>query len=210
MPTESVRIDDRVLEEALQRKPHYLSTTAFLSQIIDSSNKKEFANLTLPPLQSPHHNPPLRKERFGREREGLNESEANVHKGREREGKENKTIRFQFVVPDSLDWCKGDLTTFWKVGKKKGTPKNSYAAEYLFNQIEKIEKDFGRSFVLEQIAQATAKGWQSITHSNAVKFADGIAKDKYKHEPKHPAYMEWKDPYLNPPLTNEVLDELIT
>tara|TARA_Y100001963_G_scaffold40578_1_gene56865 strand:+ start:1075 stop:1707 length:633 start_codon:yes stop_codon:yes gene_type:complete len=208
MATESVRIDDRVLEEALQRKPHYLSTTAFLSQIIDSSNKKEFASLTLPPLQSPHHHPTINEERFERDREGLNESEANVHKGRERERKENKSKPYNFVVPDFLDWCQGDLTTYWK--EAKSGKKTQYAAKLLFLEVEKIASNYSQSIALEQIALATANGWESITLKNYERFGlpPNVPKQAKEPEPKHPAYKVFKAPETGPTV-NPVMKSLL-
>jgi len=212
MPTESVRIDDRVLEEALQRKPHYLSTTAFLSQIIDSSNKKEFASLPLPPLQSPHHHPTTKEERIEREKEGLNESEANVHKGRKGERKENKPKRYQFVVPDALDWCKGDLTTYWK--EAKTGKKTEHAAKLLFSEVEKIASNYSQSIALEQIALATANSWESITLKNYERFglSPNVSKQTKEPEFKHPAYQEFKasDFYGDKgPTTNPVMQSLL-
>ena len=212
MPTESVRIDDKVLEEALQRKPHYLSTTAFLSQIIDSSNKKEFASLPLPPLQSPHHHPTTKEERIEREREGLNESEANVHKGRERERKETKTKRYQFLVPDSLDWCQGDLTTYWKEGKTG--KKTEHAAKLLFSEVEKIASNYSQSIALEQIALATANSWESITLKNYERFglAPNVSKQTKEDENLHPSRIVYKasDFYGDKgPTTNPVMQSLL-
>ena len=212
MPTESVRIDDKVLEEALQRKPHYLSTTAFLSQIIDSSNKKEFASLPLPPLQSPHHHPTTKEERIEREREGLNESEANVHKGRERERKGNKTKRYQFLVPDSLDWCQGDLTTYWKEGKTG--KKTEHAAKLLFSEVEKIASNYSQSIALEQIALATANSWESITLKNYERFglAPNVSKQTKEDENLHPSRIVYKasDFYGDKgPTTNPVMQSLL-
>ena len=198
-------------------KPERKSQKDFLEDLVVIGINNWVANLTLPPLQSPHHQPTLNEKnekRIEREKEGLNESEANVHKGRKGERKENKTKRYQFVVPDALDWCQGDLTTFWNEGRKKNSPKTEHAANYLFNQIEKIEKDFGRSFALEQIAQATANGWTSITHANAVRYASNIANAKQTKEfdPQHGPYKVFKasDIYGDQgPTTNPVMQSLL-
>ena len=195
-------------------KPERKSQKDFLEDLVVIGINNWVDNLTLPPLQSPHHQPTLNEERIEREKEGLNESEANVHKGRERERKENKTKRFKFVVPDALDWCQGDLTTFWKEGRKKNAPKTEHAANYLFNEIEKIEKDFGRHTALNQIAQATANGWTSITHANAVRYASNIANDKQKQEDDnlHPSRKVYKasDFYGDKgPTTNPVMQSLL-
>ena len=181
-----------IVDAMMQKKPQHKSQKDFLEDLVVIGLNNWVASLTLPPLQSPHHTPPLNEERIEREREGLNESEANVHKGRERERKENKTKRYKFVVPDSLDWCKGDLMTYWK--EAKTGKKTEHAANYLFSELEKIEKEFGQSFVLEQIALATAKGFQSITHANAKRFASNVANPKQKQgdDNSHPSRQVFK------------------
>jgi len=214
MDTMSIKLDADVYNSMEAKKPRYLSTSGFIALVLEIHDKGEVAGLTLPPLQSPHHQPTLNEERIEREKEGLNESEANVHKGRKGERKETKTKRYQFVVPDVLDWCQGDLTTFWKEGRKKNAPKTEHAANYLFNQIEKIEKDFGRHTALNQIAQATANGWTSITHANAVRYASNIANDKQKQEDDnlHPSRKVYKasDFYGDKgPTTNPVMQSLL-
>ena len=214
MDTMSIKLDADVYNSMEAKKPRYLSTSGFIALVLEIHDKGEVAGLTLPPLQSPHHHPTINEERIEREKEGLNESEANVHKGRKGERKETKTKRYQFVVPDALDWCQGDLTTFWKEGRKKNAPKTEHAANYLFNQIEKIEKDFGRHTALNQIAQATANGWTSITHANAVRYASNIANDKQKQEDDnlHPSRKVFKasDIYGDQgPTTNPVMQSLL-
>ncbi len=214
MDTTGIKLDTDVLNRIEAIKPRYIPLSSFIALLLDRVVNDEVANLTLPPLQSPQHTHPLREERIEREKEGLNESEANVHKGRKGERKENKTKRYQFVVPDALDWCQGDLTTFWKEGRKKNAPKTEHAANYLFNEIEKIEKDFGRHTALNQIAQATANGWTSITHANAVRYASNIANDKQKQEDEnlHPSRIVYKasDFYGDKgPTTNPVMQSLL-
>ena len=168
MDTMSSKLDADVYNSMEAKKPRQLSTSGCIALVLEIHDKGEVAGLTLPPLQSPHHQPTLNEERIEREKEGLNESEANVHKGRERERKENKTKRYQFVVPDSLDWCQGDLTTYWKEGKTG--KKTEHAAKLLFSEVEKIASNYSQSIALEQIALATANSWESITLKNYERF----------------------------------------
>ena len=212
MDTMSIKLDADVYNSMEAKKPRYLSTSGFIALVLEIHDKGEVAGLTLPPLQFPQHTHPLREERIEREREGLNESEANVHKGRERERKETKTKRFNFLVPDALDWCKGDLTTYWKEGKTG--KKTEHAAKLLFSEVEKIASNYSQSIALEQIALATANSWESITLKNYERFglAPNVSKQTKEPESKHPAYKVFKasDVYGDQgPTTNPVMQSLL-
>ena len=210
MDTTGIKLDTDVLNRIEAIKPRYIPLSSFIALLLDRVVNDEVANLTLPPLQSPHHHPTLREERIEREKEGLNESEANVHKGRKGERKENKTKRYQFVVPDYLDWCQGDLTTYWK--EAKTGKKTEHAAKRLFLEIEKIATNYSQSIALEQIALATANGWESITLINYERFglAPNVSKQTKEPEPLHPAYKVFKAPeQRQAPTTNPVMQSLL-
>ena len=201
-----------VVDSMMAIKPERKSQKDFLEDLVVIGINNWVDNLTLPPLQSPHHNPTLREERIEREKEGLNESEANVHKGRKGERKENKTKRYQFVVPDFLDWCQGDLTTYWKEGKTG--KKTEHAAKLLFSEVEKIASNYSQSIALEQIALATANSWESITLKNYERFglAPNVSKQAKEPETQHPAYKVFKasDVYGDKgPTTNPVMQSLL-
>lgn len=212
MDTTGIKLDTDVLNRIEAIKPRYIPLSSFIALLLDRVVNDEVANLTLPPLQSPHHHPTIREERIEREREGLNESEANVHKGRERERKENKTKRYQFVVPDYLDWCQGDLTTYWKEGKTG--KKTEHAAKLLFSEVEKIASNYSQSIALEQIALATANSWESITLKNYERFglAPNVSKQTKEDENLHPSRIVYKasDFYGDKaPTTNPVMQSLL-
>ena len=212
MDTMSIKLDADVYNSMEAKKPRYLSTSGFIALVLEIHDKGEVAGLTLPPLQSPHHQPTLNEERIEREKEGLNESEANVHKGRERERKGNKTKRYQFLVPDSLDWCQGDLTTYWKEGKTG--KKTEHAAKLLFSEVEKIASNYSQSIALEQIALATANSWESITLKNYERFglAPNVSKQTKEDENLHPSRIVYKasDFYGDKgPTTNPVMQSLL-
>ena len=212
MDTTGIKLDTDVLNRIEAIKPRYIPLSSFIALLLDRVVSDEVANLTLPPLQSPHHQPTLNEERIEREREGLNESEANVHKGRGRERKENKTKRYQFVVPHTLDFCKGDLTTYWKEGKTG--KKTEHAAKLLFLEVAKIAANYSESIALEQIALATANSWESITLKNYERFglAPNVSKQTKEPESKHPAYKVFKasDVYGEQgPTTNPVMQSLL-
>ena len=212
MDTMSIKLDADVYNSMEAKKPRYLSTSGFIALVLEIHDKGEVAGLTLPPLQSPQHTHPLREERIEREKEGLNESEANVHKGRKGERKETKTKRYQFVVPDALDWCKGDLTTYWKEGKTG--KKTEHAAKLLFSEVEKIASNYSQSIALEQIALATANSWESITLKNYERFglAPNVSKQTKEDENLHPSRIVYKasDFYGDKgPTTNPVMQSLL-
>lgn len=212
MDTMSIKLDADVYNSMEAKKPRYLSTSGFIALVLEIHDKGEVAGLTLPPLQSPQHTHPLNEERIEREKEGLNESEANVHKGRKGERKETKTKRYQFLVPYALDWCHGDLTTYWKEGKTG--KKTEHAAKLLFSEVEKIASNYSQSIALEQIALATANSWESITLKNYERFglAPNVSKQTKEPESKHPAYKVFKasDVYGDQgPTTNPVMQSLL-
>ena len=210
MDTTGIKLDTDVYNRMEAKKPRYLTTSGFIALLLDVHDKGEVAGLTLPPLQSPHHHPTINKERIERDREGLNESEANVHKGRERERKETTTKRFNFVVPEFLDWCQGDLTTYWK--EAKTGKKTQHAAKLLFSEVEKIAANYSQAIALEQIALATANSWESITLKNYERFglAPNVSKQAKEPEPLHPAYKVFKAPdQRQAPTTNPVMQSLL-
>ena len=129
---------------------------------------------------------------------------------RKGERKENKTKRYQFAVPDALDWCQGDLTTYWKEGKTG--KKTEHAAKLLFSEVEKIASNYSQSIALEQIALATANSWESITLKNYERFglAPNVSKQTKEPEPLHPAYKVFKAPeQRQAPTTNPVMQSLL-
>ena len=79
MDTTGIKLDTDVLNRIEAIKPRYIPLSSFIALLLDRVVNDEVANLTLPPLQSPHHHPTTKEERIEREKEGLNESEANVH-----------------------------------------------------------------------------------------------------------------------------------
>lgn len=201
-----------IVDAMMQKKPQHKSQKDFLEDLVVIGLNNWVASLTLPPLQSPHHHPTAKEERIGREKEGLNESVANVHKGRKGEGKETATKRFNFVVPEFLEWCKGDLTTYWKEGKTG--KKSRHAAKLLFSEVEKIAANYSKSIALEQIALATANGWESVTLKNYERYglSPAISKQKQEEENYHPSRQVFKaaDFYGDQgPSTNPVMQSLI-
>ena len=210
MDTTGIKLDTDVLNRIEAIKPRYIPLSSFIALLLDRVVSDEVASLTLPPLQSPHHHPTTKEERIEREREGLNESEANVHKGREGERKETKTKRFNFVVPDDLDWCQGDLTTYWK--EAKTGKKTQHAAKLLFSEVEKIAANYSKSIALEQIALATANSWESITLKNYERFglAPNVSKQAKEPDPQHGPYKVFKASDMERgPTTNPVMQSLL-
>ena len=150
-PTQSVRIDADVLHVALAQKPDFLTTTAYLSLIIDYSNK-----------QGLHGVSKLTERADGGDTDSSDSKkfEASVVSTHNIRNKE----KFIFKVPDDLQWCDELLITFWKEGKKGA--KTEFAAKYLFTELLKIEAAYGKQVVMDQLRQATAHRWESVTAVN--------------------------------------------
>lgn len=203
-------IHPAIVSRVMALKPEHKSGIDFLEDLIVKGLNSGVAELTLPPLQSPHTHTQENKQSLEvervRDREGLDGCrEASGYKGRERE-RENK--RFVFEVPQSLDWCKDQIEIYWT--EAKAGKKTKHAATLLFNELEKIKLTYGESVALEQIALATANNWKSITAVNYERMSLPKAKNYTKEaEPKHPAYQEWKDPYLDIPHDNDLIKELL-
>ena len=211
MATQTVGLDKEVVERIEAIKPKYLSLSGFIALYLDIIESGQVAGLTLPPLQSPHLQHSLNKNQIDRRVEGLDGwQQPSSHEGRREERKitTNKKKHFKFEIPQTLDFCKGDLETYWneaKTGKK-----TAHAANFLFEQLHKIEKAYGQRTVLEQIALATAKGFESITLSQYEKFGLPSTTPKQEPEPKHPAYKVFKAPDPSEEsTTNEILKDLI-
>ena len=165
MDTQTVRLDRDVLIKLEAIKPRYIALAPFCSYVLDRFADAQLAELTDPPLQSPQHSL-LEEKSSERDREGLTGCEADSHKGRERERQEKR--RFVFSVPDSLQWCDEPLEVFWKEGKKGA--KSERAANFLFEELTKMEGLYGKQVVLVQLKAATAHRWESITVANYERF----------------------------------------
>ena len=217
MPTESVRIDDRDLEEALQRKPHYLSTTAYLSQIIDFYLNSKVANSAGVGLHLLQDNKNLLEQEFETKQDvqGLRDCdlarpyEEDLRK--ELTNKKPKKKRYEIDVPPDLDWCKQRILEFWEVKKKN---KTENAANFLFAQLNAIKEKYGEQVVLDQLELATAEGFQSITMNKYEKLGLPVANHKQTKEPdpQHGPYKVFKasDIYGDQgPTTNPVMQSLL-
>tara|TARA_R100001594_G_scaffold833_1_gene3413 strand:+ start:1036 stop:1671 length:636 start_codon:yes stop_codon:yes gene_type:complete len=211
MATQTVGLDTEVVERIEAIKPKYLSLSGFITLYLDIIESGQVAGLTLPPLQSPHLQHSLNNNQIDRRVEGLDAWPLpSSHEGRREERKitTKKRTPYKFEVPETLDFCKADLETYWneaKTGKK-----TAYAAKFLFEQLLKIKNAYGQSTVLEQIELATAKGFESITMNQYEKFGLPSATPKQEPEPLHPAYKVFKAPDPSEgPTTNEILKDLI-
>ena len=183
MAIKTVGLDKEVLEKLEVVKPGYIALASFCSLVLDQYADTELAKLTDPPLQSPQHSL-LEEKGSERDREGLTGCEADSHKGRERERQGKR--RFVFSVPDDLQWCDEVLETYWLKAKKGA--KSEFAANFLLEQLRKMEDLYGKQVVLDQLKAATAYGWESVTVANYERF--GLPKSTISTsdiQTKHPA-----------------------
>ena len=155
MATKSVRIDADVLQAALKQKPHYLTPTAYLSDLLAKS-----LPMGLPRVPTITEHPDLRDtdpQECLIETEGCAVSTSYIPKK-----------KFIFKVPDDLVWCDELLDIYWKEGKKGA--KTERAAKFLFEELGKIESAYGKQVVIDQLKAATANRWESITALNYERF----------------------------------------
>tara|TARA_Y100001951_G_scaffold104960_1_gene118846 strand:+ start:305 stop:931 length:627 start_codon:yes stop_codon:yes gene_type:complete len=208
MATKTIGLDQGVIERIERLKPDYLSLTAFCSLILDQHIKAQLANSQRNDYIHFQDNEILEQE----ESTGLDgwHQPSSHEKGlRETISTDKpKQKNYQFSIPDNLLWCQDELTKFWKEGKKKNKTEN--AANFLFMQLNKIKKAYGKETVLEQLELATAEGFQSITLNKYEQFKPNPATPKQEPEPKHPAYKVFKAPDPSEEsTTNEILKDLI-
>ena len=181
MKTTQVRIDTEVLQRLEAKRPRYISTSAFLSQTVESalnSRVDETPKGSLQPSKG-HHTPKPAVEISERSEEqpykevSLRAEEAHVETEaleavRAPAGlKRSQVTRAIDPAYQSLQ-CHADLIEeFWRA--KKGR-RSDRSWVLLLNGLTAIQAAYGDRVVREQLELAAANGWSSITLANYEKF----------------------------------------
>ena len=165
--TQRVSIRREVLEKVHQQRPYTIPLNVFVNTLLDEAITARVANLTLPPLQSPHT--PTIENKFGKE------SELVTRKSKQE--REKPLTKYRFTVPKQFEYCKEELKTFWK----NKPVKTEAAAKILFTELKKIQEDSNKTIVIEEISEATSKGWKSITFKNYVRYKKPPETEVTKH-----------------------------
>ena len=157
MTTSPIRIDTEVLQRLEANKPRYLTTTGFLSQIVEQALD---ATISLGKPQPASGHPqegkvlPLNKEEEERVR-ALSLEAMPVPPA------QGKPIDPELELHCSL------IRDFWRT--KKGS-KGQRAWQLLMTGLKAIQKAYGDSVVKEQLELAINGRWQSVTLANYERF----------------------------------------
>ena len=181
MTTTSVRIDTEVLQRLEGIKPRYITTTGFLSQIVEQHIEErvdETLKGSLQPSKGHHASKPAveiseRSEEQPYKELSLRAEEAHVEAEaleavRAPSGlKRSQVTRAIDPAYQSLQ-CHADLIEeFWRA--KKGR-RSDRSWVLLLNGLTAIQSAYGDRVVREQLELAAANGWSSITLANYEKF----------------------------------------
>ena len=168
------RVDSKVLSRALERKPHYLSATGFISQLIEQALDSAF---TLGKASPASGGPSLK----GGEAFTSNKSLTTTYVV-ESAKKEKKAPEpaWEKNVPAHLFEHEDAIREFWRF--KKGS-KAERAWTFLIHQLEAIQAKHGASVLKEQLDLAINGRWTSITLANYERFKPKASKD--------PADFDW-------------------
>ena len=164
MTTSPIRIDTEVLQRLEANKPRYLTTTGFLSQIVEQALAGQ-VTLNVPSRQAP--GPTKGEGSFNKEEEervrALSLEAMPVPPA------QGKPIDPELELHCSL------IRDFWRT--KKGS-KGQRAWQLLMTGLKAIQKAYGDSVVKEQLELAINGRWQSVTLANYERFkpADQLKK----------------------------------
>ena len=182
MPTKNVPIDEGLLSACQTEKPPWLSTTAFVNEMVSQGLKGVAEHVTL--------KVPNERERKKEKREGTLSNTNRVSNSINKEKEIFKKTRFKFskeLIPFELQSLSTLIEDFWY--SKKGK-KTEAAFDLLMSEkgLLGIKKKYGETAAKEQIELAIASEWQSILLKNHENFSVS-KKPTWNPEPTagHPA-----------------------
>ena len=191
MATESIRVDRIVLSRVMEQKPHYLSATGFVSQLLEKAlDSAGTLGKASPASGGPSHHA-AQGEAFPSIDRTL------INKSAKKEKNETPKPAWDKAVPFGLTPHEDLIRDFWRA--KKGS-KGERAWTLLMNQLESIKVRYGNDVVREQLELAINGRWTSITLANYEKFKPQQKAGAAPQQPefKHPAarvfaFGEWQD-----------------
>ena len=188
MPTKNVPIDEGLLSACQTEKPPWLSTTAFVNEMVSQGLKGVAEHVT---LKVPSGTETHKKERKKENKSDGTLSNTNRVSNSINKEKENfKKTRFKFskdLIPFELQSLSTLIEDFWY--SKKGK-KTEAAFDLLMSEkgLLGIKKKYGETAAKEQLELAIASEWQSILLKNHENFSVS-KKPAWNPEPTtgHPA-----------------------
>ena len=188
MPTKNVPIDEGLLSACQTEKPPWLSTTAFVNEMVSQGLKGVAEHVTLKvPSGTQTHKKEQKKENKS---DGTLSNTNRVSNSINKEKEIFKKTRFKFskeLIPFELQSLSTLIEDFWY--SKKGK-KTEAAFDLLMSEkgLLGIKKKYGETAAKEQIELAIASEWQSILLKNHENFSVS-KKPTWNPEPTagHPA-----------------------
>tara|TARA_R100001443_G_scaffold31747_1_gene45921 strand:- start:555 stop:1154 length:600 start_codon:yes stop_codon:yes gene_type:complete len=188
MPTKNVPIDEGLLSACQTEKPPWLSTTAFVNEMVSQGLKGVAEHVTLKvPSGIQTHKKERKKENKS---DGTLSNTNRVSNSINKEKEIFKKTRFKFskeLIPFELQSLSTLIEDFWY--SKKGK-KTEAAFDLLMSEkgLLGIKKKYGETAAKEQIELAIASEWQSILLKNHENFSVS-KKPTWNPEPTagHPA-----------------------
>jgi len=188
MPTKNVPIDEGLLSACQTEKPPWLSTTAFVNEMVSQGLKGVAEHVTLKvPSGTETHKKERKKENKS---DGTLSNTNRVSNSINKEKEIFKKTRFKFskeLIPFELQSLSTLIEDFWY--SKKGK-KTEAAFDLLMSEkgLLGIKKKYGETAAKEQLELAIASEWQSILLKNHENFSVS-KKPAWNPEPTtgHPA-----------------------
>ena len=183
METQSIEIDKGLIELCHSKKERWHTLKGFIMDMVLLGIQTKYKDLTTYDTMKTDR----QKEKNKEEREVFYTS---IEEKKNKE-KIKKWVFTENKIPKSLEFCKDLIVKFW--GVKKGF-RTEEAFKLLIGPkgLNGISTNHGQSAVLDQLEEAIAHQWQSVTLKNYEAFGRPKNADK---EPVtgHPAQRVWKD-----------------
>jgi len=192
MPQSTLKIDSGLLQQLKARTPEFMSVTAVVNLLVHNALNEIDSPTILGRALRPDPSKAVNKE----EEERVRAREAQLQE--ELVHKPAPKRKTSHSVPEELAIFEPMIRAYWAAKPKT---KTAAAWNLLMRELNKIHDQHGPDVVEEQLLQAEANRWQSITLKNYEQF--GV---KQPHRPgqaqepeiKHPAYKVFRASDLGP------------
>ena len=184
METQAVDISKKLIDICKLHMDEWHSLKGFVHDMIALGIQTKYKDLTPYATMKTDR----QKEKNKEEREVFYTSKVNNIINKE---KSKKWIFKENYIPKSLEFCKDLIVKFWAV-KKGFHTEDAFKLLIGPKGLAAIHINYGQSAVIDQLEEAIANKWQSITLKNYEAFGRPKNADK---EPVtgHPAQRVWKD-----------------
>ena len=184
METQAVDISKKLIDICKLHMDEWHSLKGFIHDMIALGIQTKYKDLTTYATMKTDR----QKEKNKEEREVFYTSKVNNIINKE---KSKKWIFRENYIPKSLEFCKDLIVKFWAV-KKGSHTEDAFKLLIGSKGLAAIHINYGQSAVIDQLEEAIANKWQSITLKNYEAFG---RPQKTDQEPVtgHPAQRLWKN-----------------